>query len=154
MVSSSAARSSTSWSKVVSLDRLLAAARACTGDVSWKKAHCFSQRPMRSPKRATSSSVSAACRSPTVFRPSSARRSWVRGPTPCSSRAGSPAKRSQACSRESTTKPAGFSASLAVLATRRDGPTPTEMVIPVRSRTSATSSRRARSGLSIAVTSA
>jgi hypothetical protein len=36
--------------------------------------------------------------------------------------AGSPAKRSQACSRERTTKPDGFSASLAVLATRRDGP--------------------------------
>jgi hypothetical protein len=47
-----------------------------------------------------------------------------------------------------------LSASLAVLATRRLGPTPTEIVMPVSARTSATSARSTRSGFSTAVTSA
>ncbi len=41
---------------------------------------------------------------------------------------GASAKRSQACSRVSTTKPAGFSASEATLATSLLGPMPTEQV--------------------------
>jgi hypothetical protein len=69
-------------------------------------------------------------------------------------RVGRPANRVQASSRDSTTKPAGFSASLAVFATSRLGPTPTEIVMPVRSRASATSARSARRGFSSAVMSA
>ena len=64
------------------------------------------------------------------------------------------ASRRQASSRPMATKPRGFSRSLATLATSRFGPTPTEIVMPVRSATSATSSRRAGSGLGTSVTSA
>ena len=62
--------------------------------------------------------------------------------------------RTQASSRPIATKPAGLPRSLQHLATRRDGPTPTEIVMPVRSLTSATTSRSTRSGFSVPVSSA
>ena len=51
-------------------------------------------------------------------------------------------------------EPRGFSRSEEIFAISRFGPTPTEIVIPVRARTSATSSRSTRSGFSHSVTSA
>ena len=48
-----------------------------------------------------------------------------------------PANRSHAISRESTTKPSGFSASEATLATSLLGPIPIEQVSPVASATAA-----------------
>ena len=75
--------------------------------------------------------AAARARAPTaasVLRPSSARRAAVFGPMPGTSPGGAAAKRAQACSRLSTTKPAGFSASEATLATSLLGPMPTEHV--------------------------
>ena len=65
-----------------------------------------------------------------------------------------PASRRHASSRPIATKPCGFSRSDETFAISRFGPTPTEIVMPVRSRTSATSSRSTRSGFSHSVTSA
>ena len=56
------------------------------------------------------------------------------------------AKRSQAISRLSATSPAGFSQSLATLATSLFGPMPTDAVRPVRARISPTSRRMAAFG--------
>ena len=65
-----------------------------------------------------------------------------------------PASRRHASSRPIATNPCGFSRSEETFAISRFGPTPTEIVMPVRSRTSATSSRSTRSGFSHSVTSA
>ena len=67
---------------------------------------------------------------------------------------GAVAKRRHASSRPIATKPAGLPRSLQHLATSRDGPTPTEMTIPVSTLTSSTSSRSTRSGFSTPVRSA
>ena len=61
-------------------------------------------------------------------RPSSARRAAVFGPMPGTRPGGAEAKRAHACSRVSTTNPAGFSASEATFATSLFGPMPTEQV--------------------------
>ena len=65
-------------------------------------------------------------------------RRWaVFGPMPGTSPGGEPAKRSRACSAVSSTKPSGFSASEATLATSLLGPMPMEQPSPVRSVTAA-----------------
>ena len=69
------------------------------------------------------------------------RRSTVRGPMPGSSPGDAPPKRSTAISRLSATKPSGFSQSLAILATSRFGPMPTDAPRPVRRRISVTTRR-------------
>jgi hypothetical protein len=65
---------------------------------------------------------------------------------PGTSAGGEEAKRWQACSRVSTTKPAGFSASEATLATSLLGPMPTEQVSSVAALISASSRRIAARG--------
>ena len=70
----------------------------------------------------------AAHRARACSGPSSARRAAVFGPMPGTRPGGAEAKRAQACSRLSTTKPAGFSASDATFATSLFGPMPTEQV--------------------------
>ena len=65
--------------------------------------------------------------------PIRARRSAVLGPMPGRRLGGAPAKRSQAISRLSATRPAGFSASEAIFATSLLGPIPTEALSPVAS---------------------
>jgi hypothetical protein len=64
------------------------------------------------------------------------------------------ARRTQASSRPSTTKPRGLSRSEATLAISRFGATPTEMTMPERASTLLTSSRRTRSGFGTSVRSA
>ena len=61
---------------------------------------------------------------------------------------GEVAKRTHASSRPIATNPAGLPRSLQHLATSREGPTPTEIWIPVRSFTAAITSRSTRSGFS------
>ena len=78
--------------------------------------------------------------------PIAARRSAVFGPMPGSRPGGAPAKRSHAPSRLSDTSPAGFSQSLATLATSLFGPMPTEAESPVASRIAPTSRRIAAFG--------
>ena len=68
--------------------------------------------------------------------PRAPRRSAVFGPTPWSRRTGWRAKCATACSRLIATNAAGLNDALAVLATSREGPIPTDSVIPVRSSTS------------------
>ena len=97
---------------------------------------------------------SACWSAPIVVRPSDASRSAVFGPIPGMIRSELPASRLHASSRPIATKPCGFSRSEAIFAISRFGPTPTEIPIPVRSRTSVTSSRSTRSGFSHSVTSA
>ena len=86
--------------------------------------------------------------------PTAASRSAVFGPIPGMIRSDAPASRRQASSRPIATKPCGFSRSDETLAISRFGPTPTEIPIPVRPRTSSTRSRSTRSGFSASVTSA
>ena len=81
-------------------------------------------------------------------------RSTVLGPKPGMIRGDALASRRHASSRPIATKPRGFSRSEEIFAISRLGPTPTDIVIPVRAWTSATSSRRTRSGFSHSVTSA
>ncbi len=109
---------------------------------------------MREPKRAASRPSSARWSWPSVIRPSSASRSAVLGPIPGTRLVGAVAKRSHASSRPIATIPAGLPWSLQHFATSRDGPTPTEIVTPVFSRTSSTSSRSTRSGFGTPVRSA
>ena len=86
-------------------------------------------------------------RAPRSWRcPCASRRSAVFGPTPGSRPGGACANRAQASSRESTTKPRGFSASEATLATSLLGPIPTEQPRPVASRISAIRRRIAACG--------
>ena len=73
-------------------------------------------------------------------------RSAVFGPTPCSTRTGWPAKCSTACSRLIATNAAGLNDALAVFATNREGPIPTDSVIAVRSATAPTSARSSATG--------
>ena len=89
-----------------------------------------------------------------VRRPSSARRSAVLGPMPGTRLVGAVAKRTHASSRPMATNPAGLPRSLQHLATRRDGPMPTESWMPVCSLTAATTSRSTRSGFGTPVSSA
>ena len=63
--------------------------------------------------------------------------STVFGPTPGIRPGESPAKRSSASSRESTTRPAGLPSSLVIFASIRLSEMPTEQVSPVSSRISA-----------------
>ncbi len=93
-----------------------------------KRARLPSSRPRFGPKRSTSSRSGAAPTAASVVRPSSARRAAVLGPMPGTRPGGEEAKRAHACSRLSTTKPAGFSASEATFATSLLGPMPTEHV--------------------------
>ena len=109
---------------------------------------------MRDPKRAASRPSSARWSWPSVISPSSASRSAVFGPIPGTRLVGAVAKRSQASSRPIATRPAGLPWSLQHLATSREGPTPTEIVTPVFSRTSSTTSRSTRSGFGMPVSSA
>ena len=109
---------------------------------------------MRVPKRAARRPSSARWSWPIVRRPSSASRSAVFGPIPGTRLVGAVAKRSHASSRPIATSPAGLPWSLQHFATSRDGPTPMEIVTPVFSRTSSTSSRSTRSGLGTPVRSA
>ena len=109
---------------------------------------------MRVPKRAANIPSSARWSWPTVRRPSSARRSAVLGPIPGIRLVGAAANRRHASSRPMTTNPAGLPWSEQHLATRRFGPTPTEIVIPVSRRTSSIRSRSAGSGRSTSVRSA
>ena len=81
-----------------------------------------------------------------VQRRGAARRSAVFGPTPWSRRTGWLAKCATACSRLIATNAAGLNDALAVLATSREGPIPTDSVIPVRSSTRATSARSSATG--------
>ena len=62
-----------------------------------------------------------------MWKPSAARRSAVLGPMPGISRGEWRARRTQASSRPSTTKPRGLSRSDATLAISRFGATPTEI---------------------------
>ncbi len=61
----------------------------------------------------------------------------VFGPIPGTNPGESLPKRSSACSRESTTRPAGLPSSLVILASIRLSEIPTEQVSPVCSRISA-----------------
>jgi len=99
------------------------------------------------PKRSTSTSGSILRHLPSVATPSSERRVAVLGPMPGISDGGLSAKRAQACSRVSTTNPAGFSASEATFAMSLFGPIPTEQVncVAPRSRRSGGASPRAAS---------
>ena len=101
---------------------------------------------MRPPKRSISVSGGVAASRAIVAIPSSSSRSAVFGPMPGISRGGASAKRSHACSRVSTTKPCGFSASEATLATSRFGPMPTDAVSPVSALISETRRRIAARG--------
>ena len=83
---------------------------------------------MLGPKRAIRSSRGAAASAASVLRPSAARRAAVFGPMPGTSSGGEEANLAHACSRVRTTKPAGFSASEATLATSLFGPIPTEQL--------------------------
>jgi hypothetical protein len=144
-----------SRSNVVSLERDLAGPdSASTTSEPWKCARACRSRPWRVPKRCARTSGSACCSEPIVLSPIAASRSAVLGPIPGMIRSDAPARRRHASSRPMATNPCGFSRSEAILAMSRFGPTPTDTPIPVRSRTSATSSRSARSGLSASVTSA
>ena len=78
--------------------------------------------------------------------PIAARRSTVFGPIPGTSAGDAEAKRAHASSRVSTTKPPGFSASEATLATSLLGPMPTDTLRPVAPRTSSTRRRIAARG--------
>ena len=141
-----------SASNVTSVETDLAAPiSVSTGESSWKAARAFRYRAVRSPKRAASCASSASCSWATVAYPSPASRSAVLGPMPGSRRVGAGAKRTHASSRPMATKPAGLPTSEQHLATSREGPTPTEIWIPVRVLTSATSSRSTRSGLAMPV---
>ena len=106
------------------------------------------------PKRAASFASSARWSCPSVISPSSASRSAVFGPMPGTRLVGAVANRSHASSRlvakccSDHGKPAGL------VAMGREGPTPTEIVTPVFSRTSATTSRSTRSGFGTPVRSA
>ena len=73
-------------------------------------------------------------------------RAAVFGPIPGISPGARRAKRAHACSRVSTTNPAGFSASEATFATSLFGPIPTEHVSPTSSAISATRRRIAARG--------
>ena len=106
------------------------------------------------PKRVASRASSACWRWPSVRMPSAASRSAVFGPMPGTRLVGAVAKRTHASSRPIATNPAGLPRSLQHLATSRDGPTPTEITIPVCSFTAAITSRSTRSGLSTPVRSA
>ena len=88
----------------------------------------------------------AAPTAASVVNPSAARRAVVFGPMPGTSPGGACAKREQACSRVSTTKPAGFSASEATFATSLFGPMPTEQMSCVAALISASSLRIAARG--------
>ena len=144
-----------SVSNVRSLERDLAAPRSVsTGEASRNSARAFRKPAVREPKRTASWASSARWSWPIVRSPSAASRSAVLGPIPGTRLVGAVAKRSQASSRPIATSPAGLPWSLQHLATRRDGPTPTEIVIPVASRTASTSSRSTRSGLGTPVSSA
>ena len=109
-------------------------------------ARACSSAAKRSPKRCASSSGGALCRAPTVSTPMPARRSAVFGPTPWRMRTGWPAKCSTACSRLIATNAAGLNDAEAVFATRRDGPMPTDSVMPVSSSTTRTISRSSATG--------
>ena len=80
--------------------------------------------------------------------PCSASRSTVFGPIPGISPGPAEAKRSHACSRVSTTKPFGFSASDATFATSFVGPIPIEHARPVASSIAALTRRAAALGRS------
>jgi len=120
--------------------------RAPTSPSCSKRARLASSRPWWGPKREISSCSGTARSASSVVSPSAARRAAVFGPIPGSSPGGEPAKRSHACSRLSTTKPAGFSASDATFATSLLGPMPTEQLSWVARLISATSRRIAARG--------
>ena len=86
---------------------------------------------MRAPKRSVSTSGGVAASRAMVAMPSASSRSAVFGPDAGQQPRRASAKRSHACSRVSTTKPCGFSASEATFATSRFGPMPTEAARPV-----------------------
>ena len=152
---SSSARSPMSVSKVVSLERDLAAPRSVsTGESSRNSARAFRNPAVRVPKRAASSASSARWSWPSVRSPSSASRSAVLGPMPGTRLVGAVENRSHASSRPIATSPLGLPWSLQHFATSREGPTPAEIVMPVASRTSSISSRSTRSGFGTPVRSA
>ena len=68
--------------------------------------------------------------------PIRSRRATVFGPIPGTRPGDSPAKRSRASARESTTSPAGLPSSLVILASMRLSEMPIEQVSPVSSRIS------------------
>ena len=110
------------------------------------RARLRSSRPRFAPKRSTSICSGAWASAPSVVRPSAASRAAVLGPMPGTSPGGEEAKRAHAWRRSSTTKPAGFSASEATLATSLFGPMPIEQVSSVADLISASSRRMAARG--------
>jgi hypothetical protein len=124
-----------------------------TGLESSNWARRRSSAARRTPKRAASSVSGAAARAPRAVIPHALSRSTVLGPMPGTSPQPAPAKRAQACSRLSTTKPRGFSASEATLATSLFGPIPIEHVSPVAASSSSRRARIAPTGAGISVRS-
>ena len=140
-------RSRRSRSKVRSRDSEMLLRAAPTSRLASKRVRRRSSRPRFGPKRSTSACSGAAETAASVCSPRAASAAAVFGPMPGTSAGERPAKRSHACSRVSTTKPAGFSASEATFATSLLGPIPTEHVSCVARLISTTSRRMAARGL-------
>ena len=145
-----------SRSNVVSLERDFAGPALGLDDVGAVEVGARDAGRARGGRRSAARAppASACWSAPIVVKPIAASRSAVLGPMPGMIRGEALASRRQASSRPIATNPCGFSRSEETLAISRLGPTPTDIVMPVRSRTSATSSRSARSGFSASVTSA
>ena len=101
--------------------------------------------------RAEASTEQVAASAPSVRMPRSSSRLTVFGPMPGTSPGEAAAKRREASSRLSTTKPSGFSASDAIFATSLLGPIPIEQPRPVRSLIAAFTRRAAAFGRSMPV---
>ena len=102
-----------------------------TGEQSSNRARRWSSAANRGPKWGVSCSYDDDASAASVSIPNPLRRSAVFGPMPGTSEHREEPNRSQACSRVSTTKPRGFSASDATLATSLLGPIPIEQLSPV-----------------------
>ena len=102
-----------------------------TGESSSNRARRWSSAAKRGPKCGASCSYCAAASAASVSIPSARSLSAVFGPMPGTSAHREAPNRAQACSRLSTTKPLGFSASEATLATSLLGPIPIEQPRPV-----------------------
>ena len=153
---SSSARSPMSRSNVVSFERDFAGPDSASTTVRAVEVRARDAARARGASRSAARAAPRRRRwsAPIVVSPSAASRSAVFGPIPGMIRSDAPASRRQASSRPIATKPCGFSRSEATFAISRFGPTPTEIPMPVRARTSATRSRSTRSGFSASVTSA
>ena len=93
--------------------------------------------PSAGPNASFSASTSAARSCASVFSPSRSSFCCVFGPIPGNRPGGSPAKRSSASARDSTTSPPGLPSSLVIFASSRFSEIPTEQPRPVSALISA-----------------